>query len=300
MRAETATTDSPVPPVPVGYVARVKRAVRRVAGTRWMDFLVPWAAVPSDDTDQRNEKCQAEQIKLVDQSIHKASPASLKATLVEVEQLIALEEERRKSVDSRLATIVGLSSIAATVTTGLIIAQAGGSLNHSTPFWRWMIALTGVYLVVQLCDAIAWAVIGQSRSSYRSVDVAGVVPRPGVAEAVWLRERIHSCAERHLDNQLQVNKKVTAMAVAHRAALNFTVGLLVLCGVGLAAMAVRQEVSPIARALHESAELRAVLQGPPGQVGEPGPPGPRGAEGPKGEQGAAGPACQCLQADPAK
>lgn len=293
MSVEPATIDDPVSPAPTRDIGRIKRKLRQAVGSRWMDCLVPWAKAPSDDADQQGEKCRMQQIELVDERIRRASSVSLKSTLAEVERLIELQEERRKGVDSRLTTMVGLSSIAATVVIGLIIAQAGGSLNHANPLSRWVIALTGVYLVVQLCDAIAWAVLGQSRASYQSATVADIVPRPGVAGTVWLRDRIRGCVKRYLTNQTPVNEKVTAMAVAHRAALNFTVGLLVLCGVGLIAMASRENISPIEKTLRENAELRALLQGPPGPTGEQGPPGPQGVAGPQGKPGTPALPCDC-------
>jgi len=251
-------------------------------GSAWLDWIIPWAAPLSDEQRKTQAKVRAEQVMEVAVRLVNADAIALKDALVRVEALLDADDERRKSVDTRLSTIVGLTSIAATLATGLSIAQAAGTLRLPVGWILWGVTTLAFYLVTQLCFAIGWAIQGQSRANYREDRAIDLIRGPEMTEEIWLRRRIPQMVERLLTNQEQVNKKVTTMAVAHRAIQNFVGGMILLSLLGLLAAFRVPDEAPLMQAIRSNVELRALLRGPEG------PPGPRGESGPRGPQGITG------------
>jgi len=260
-------------------------------GSTWLDWIIPWATPLSDKQLEVQAQTHAEQIAEVEVRLATADVAALKDTLASVEALSDADDERRKGVDTRLSTIVGLTSIAATLTTGLIVAQAAGTLKLPAGWTLWGIAALAFYLVTQLCVAIGWAIQGQSRASYQTDRAVDLIREPGTTEEIWLRKRVREKVEQLFTNQEQVNKKITTMAVSHRAIQNFVGGLILLSLLGSLAAFRAPDEAPLMQTIRSNAELRALLRGPEG------PPGPQGELGPRGPQGAtgtpAGPAARC-------
>lgn len=265
-----------------------RASAEKVLGSSHFDFVIPWMAPLAADRQVAERLRRQTTMEQLAHRVAKMKKEHLEGVLEELVTLVDAEDERRKGVDSRLSTIVGLSSIAATLATGLIIAQAGGTLNFGGAWSRAFIAMLALYLVLQLCVAIWWAIQGQSRATYLDDSVSDVVRDPVLSELDWLRGRIGQKARQVLENQAQINRKVTAMAVAHRATGNFIGGLLVLSVAGLVASFQAPSDKPVPKALRENAELRSVQQGPRGLPGPPGPPGPSGPPGPRGVQGSRG------------
>lgn len=79
------------------------------------------------------------------------------------------------------------------------------------------------------------------------------------------------------------------MAVAHRATGNFVGGLILLSVIGVASSFQTSSETPVLKALRASAEIRSLLQGPPGPPGVRGPQGQRGPQGTQGLRGERGP-----------
>lgn len=202
-------------------------------GSKWMDLVLPWAEAAADSTalDSMRQKV----IREASEGVKSADLKSLEKFQEGISFLLQSDEERRISVDGRLAMMVGLASIAATLVTGILVAQASGTLKIGSPV-RWVIASIVVYLVLQLCDAICWAIYGLQRKNYSSLTIQNFLPQPALSEEERLREEIVSRIEMLHDNREATNEKVTAMAVAHRSAMNFAVGLLVLAVAGMLAL----------------------------------------------------------------
>jgi len=250
--------------------------------------FVPWAVVESEG--QKNRRAEIEDVELTDtkSKIANVEDDVLKALLEDYESILESNEDRQRSVDSRLSTIVGLSSIAATITTGVIIAQAAGTVNLPHGIWRWGLSIVALYLVVQLCDAIHWAIRGQERQSYLGHSIQGILPEPGITAQDYHRARILNTVKRIHVNRASVNVKVTAMAVAHRAAKNFIAGLLVLSLTGMVMMGNEHKTPSVVDSLRADHELRELLTGPAGPPGIPGIQGPPGQDGKTGKQDARG------------
>jgi len=187
--------------------------------------------------------------------------------------LLDEDKDRRQSVESRLTSIMGLSSIAGTVVFGGIIAQATGTIHSPSTRFGWGMASAALYLTLQLCSAILAAVRGLSRKTFAAENSDSVLPQIGESEFDHYRRRAKTCMQILIQNRRQTNAKVTQMAVAHRAMKNFLLALLLIALAG-AAFAVRtQGNNDIIETLRKNHELTELLRGP------------RGLAGPKGEPG---------------
>lgn len=196
------------------------------------------------------------------------------------EKLLEEENERRQSVEARLTSIVGLTSIAGTVVFSGIVAQATGRLPAQAPLLKWMIVIGAVYLTLQICSALFAAVSGLSRRAYPADRPRDLLPPSGEAPPSYLRSRIVGLMEMVVEHQSANNEKVTQMAVAHRAMKNFVFGLLVVA-FGTAFFALGdQPVEEFSKRIRENQELYLLLRGPQGPQGDAGPKGEAGPRGP--------------------
>lgn len=231
----TRPEHTPSPPQKVRRRCNLFSSLIGLRGSALLDWIIPWAAPLSDEQQQKAQTKARDQVEEIKRRLAGADVTALKDALTSVEALLDANDERRKGVDTRLSTIVGLTSIAATLATGLIVAQAAGTLKLPGGWILRGIAALAFYLVTQLCAAIGWAIHGQSRGKYREDCPVDLIMEPAMAEKVWLRKRVPEKVEQLLTNQDQVNEKVTAMAVAHRAIQNFVWGLILLSLLGLLA-----------------------------------------------------------------
>lgn len=206
-------------------------------------------------------------------------PIALRQCLDDCLNLLDEDNDRGQSVEARLTSLMGLSSIAGTVLFSGLVAEATGTISAPSPLFRWGMALGAFYLTLQLCSAILAAVRGLSRKSYSVATSAVVLPGKGEDDAEYLRRRILWCLQTLVGRRPQTNAKVTQMAVSHCAMKNFLVGLLLValfCG-GFAVS--RNPGNDTIQMLQKSQKLYDLLRGPQGPAG---PSGPKGDPGPPG------------------
>ncbi|HEU4384915.1 MAG TPA: hypothetical protein VFR85_15645, partial [Anaeromyxobacteraceae bacterium] len=124
------------------------------------------------------------------------------------EDLLAAEEDRKKSVDGRLGSITGLASIATAITFGFFATVFEKGIVPS-PWGNFVAIALVVYSVFQLlCAAIA-SVRGLGRRTYSGAEPLTGIPKPGETHEALLIRRIES-AFRCLDNNdKENNEKVT-------------------------------------------------------------------------------------------
>ena len=253
-----------------------------------MDCLLPWSA-PANEQDGQAERRASDETSAKERAKH-ASRQLLTKAQEGLSDLLEVDEERRRSIDTRLSTIVGLASIAATLVTGIIIAQAAGTIRLPNMPARWVIGALTIYLILQLCDAIYWAIRGLRRKEYWGKSIADALPETESSEEEQLRREIIDLVDKLHCNRASTDEKVTAMDVAHRATINFAVGLMVLAAAGMFMMSLDPPPdSAVLQALQSDARLRQLLQGPPGRDGAAGPPGAIGLKGDVGPPGPVGP-----------
>jgi hypothetical protein len=281
----------------VGLLAVARKPFREnVVGKAWFDYLVPWGEIQSREKKQEEEARVTISLAEARERVNQVSAGSLRETAAALAQLEEQDADRRRGVDTRLTAMVGLSSIAGSITISVLITQALSPPSTLSQGWRLALATIALYLMVQLCVAIYWAVLGQSRKAYAVDCITDVLPVANRTEAEGLRQQITRKVEQMLENQSATNGKITAMAVSHQAARNFAGGLLAMSVVGFIGII----MSPSTPAsLNEkrtvTIELPSTdqLRGPPGEQappGDPGPAGPTGPAGPPGPPGVQGPA----------
>lgn len=197
----------------------------------------------------------------------------LRGYLSSCKNLLATEDERRQGVDARLTTIVGLSSIAGTIVLGSMFGQPSSLRNG---LQGWLLAFGLFYLTLQVCSAILAAILGLGRRGYHTIMPADVLPVQGEAPAVQLRRQIANCLDILDDGRSKNNEKVTQMAVAHRAMLNFLAGLLALAILGTLHTITASPSDDLVERLRQDKTLQELLRGSQGTPGSPGPQGPAG------------------------
>jgi hypothetical protein len=175
------------------------------------------------------------------------------------------EYQRRQSVDARLTTIIGLSSIAGTIVFGTILTK--GSLH-------WLILLFLVYLTLQLASAMLAGVRGLERRSYDAMSSTDILPSSNEAPTDHFRRQIQQYFRFLIQHQDQNNAKVTKMAVAHCAIKNFIVGFLILAVLAGLYRFETPTSDELVNRLRNDHALYELLRGPRGQTGPAGPPGP--------------------------
>lgn len=152
----------------------------------------------------------------------------LKNYLESVNKLIEKEQSRRTSVESRLTSIVGLTSIAATVVLTALFAMAAGTMPLPQTVAKWILVPGCFYLALQLYIALHQAVKGLSRASYDVDTAVDIVPSAQMALCVFLRRCISNKFDMLEQHREKNNEKVTRLAVAHCAVRNFLFVLLIL------------------------------------------------------------------------
>lgn len=188
-------------------------------------------------------------------------------------KLLEEASETRRSIEARLTSMIGLSSIAGTLVFAGILALATGTLYVKTFSLRLLIAVGALYLVLQICCAVHASVRGLQRRSYLAAQVSDVLPLSRETHTGWLRRQIALYPDRLLDMRSNNNEKVSLMAVAQRAMINFVGGLtlLALIGTVFALTAGNTNDKPI-HTLWENQNQNELLRDPQGAKGEPKPP----------------------------
>ncbi len=136
------------------------------------------------------------------------------------------ERERQRGVDSRLTTMIGLSSITATIALGTILTA-----SVQKPQWTWVLMALLLYLTLQTCSTVLAAISGLDRRAYRGSLPFDVLPKQGEDRVAHLRRLMQLHHDILMQHQDQNNSKVTQMAVAYRAGRNFILGVIVFAGV---------------------------------------------------------------------
>ena len=148
----------------------------------------------------------------------------LASSLAECKSLFEAEQERRKSVDTRLTAVVALTSALAAVVTlapsGLDSTGTGDApLSHSLLLVLGL--LSTVYAVLQLLCGLRAAVQGLQRKAYPVPEVVDVLKPAGVGDAAFTRSRMRMYVELLHEHEELNNEKLSQMAIAHRALRNF-------------------------------------------------------------------------------
>jgi hypothetical protein len=185
------------------------------------------------------------------------------------------EQKRQQSIDARLTTIIGLSSIAGTLVFGTLLTTIPRTLSTLSSF----LLVSLAYLILQLVCAMLAAVRGLERRAYAFVSSAQLLPAVGEIKDAYYRRQIGQSVEVLVQNQDQNNLKLTYLAVAHTALKNFILGVVIFAGLAGAYRLREPPSDELVTRLKADRVLRNLLRGPEG---------PRGATGAQGATGPAG------------
>lgn len=192
-------------------------------------------------------------------------------------RLLDEAEDTRRSVETRLTTIIGLSSIAGTIVFGGTLATVTGTLQVSSFLLRLFMSVGALYLVVQIGLAVRASLRGLERRGYIAAQASEVVPSTGETRSAYLRRQISLSIRRLADVRSHNNDKVSQMALAHCAMRNFVTGLMLLAAIGTGfAIPMKNPTDNLIQTLEQNKALYEMLRGPEGPKGDPGPTGPAG------------------------
>lgn len=271
--------------VPLRLWRRVPEPIRDVI---WPAVLPSTVAEDELERQRRDARRDAD-LAAVDALASGVDDQAIADAATAIEASFEAEKARRSSVESRLTTVLGMVSVAASVAFGALTSVfSKGFQGVNTPS-----AVVGaglmVYAVVQLVNALLASLRGLQRAGYETIAAADVLPRPGESRAenrlrnmrIGIRTRVQ-----HADVN---SRKVEAMAVAHVALRNFVIAVLVLSVLVATVMAWPGEdqsiEQQIIRRLRSDSALIELLRGPRGNAGPQGKPGVQGERGPAGPPG---------------
>lgn len=241
----------------------------------WLrDVLWPSATALSEDERTQEEKTRAALVTGAHTRIDALKDASsfhVDTALAVAQAALDREDARRASVESRLSTVLGMTSIASALAIGMLTAFAANSQALLGPSIMPVAALVYLYSVVQLVCALRSAIRGVARNTYTTTSVAERLPaRDETTDAYKKRRAKDLIAEADAQHAVD-NVKVTAMAVAHTALRNFVGSVLVLSAIVVGALLVRgQPTGQHDEVVHRARSAQTptgVLQGPRGDLG---------------------------------
>jgi hypothetical protein len=214
----------------------------------------------------------------------------LTAGIEDARRLYEREARRRSSVETRLTTVLGMASVAATIAFGTLTTSFAKGLTGVGSLTAVVASSLSVYAVIQLACALRASLSGLSRRAYRRVTLTDLLPAENEAADVHAKRVMEVYAAATEQHAAANNEKVTSMAVAHEALRNFVGAVVTLAVFLVVAVAISDAGGSleerVVQKLRGDPALIELLRGPQGETG---PPGPQGLQGPRGAIGPPGP-----------
>lgn len=179
----------------------------------------------------------------------------LKEHLKSSEQLLEREQSRRSGVEARLLNMAGLVSIAGTVVLGALFSLASEKIPLDSGWVRITLTIGCLYLAVQLVAALHASVKGLQATGYHEDQPHAILPRKGLQQTVFLRQRVQHVLDRVAENRSVNNKKLDQLNLAHCAMKNFLWGLLLVAIAACVAALMRLPPFLVSHTLATSASL---------------------------------------------
>lgn len=239
--------------------------------TDFLDWLYPTVESLSEEEQDCQQQRQQDRLQFVETY---TDPEALAKGYAE---LCAEESERLKSVETRLGSVLGLTSITSSLLIGGIFAIVNGGLSDSSRSVRFFACAALVYLSLQIISSTLAAIRGLGRASWIGGSIEDYVASSKVGPVEQNRQTALRKCRRLLQMEDNINAKVTQMAVAHAAIRNFASASVLIAVLGCFAVLLQQPGSAAVKAIRTNPGLQKLLQGPPG---------PEGPQGPKGYPGA--------------
>jgi len=151
----------------------------------------------------------------------------LEQGVLECKALFEAEQKRRESIESRLSSVTGMTSVAAAVTFGIIALQYRNEIiDMKAPLVN-ITRIIVLYGLTQLVCALIAEIRGLSRRSYLMPSIKNVLPLRGESVLSLAIKRMTAYLRCAYDHREQNSGKLNQLAVAHRAIVNFLGSILV-------------------------------------------------------------------------
>jgi hypothetical protein len=138
------------------------------------------------------------------------------------------QEERAKTVETRLLSISSLAPVSMTIIVTVITFLTGDRAGKFTKASVLVVGLMGSYVAFQFLLALLAAVNGLGRRSFTHVAIKDVVPQRDETKDAYLRRACAELMEVILHNRVVVDEKVSQLALGHEAIKNAVWGLLLI------------------------------------------------------------------------
>ena len=194
-------------------------------GERCKDAI--WPSVQQDANDSEKDKASKQARLAIVQLAGVKDLDTLRESLSASSRLVTEENARKSSIESRLLSLAGLASIAATVVLGTLFTLASEKTSTLAPAVRLFLAMGCLYLSLQLVAALIASVRGLQATGYSALIPLDLVPRHS-STLDYYRQLIGDQLEQVSLNRVITNEKLDQLAVAHCALRNFLWGLLTL------------------------------------------------------------------------
>jgi hypothetical protein len=210
----------------------------------------------------------------------------VEAALERYQDLHREEEARKEGANSRLTTVLGMSSIVSAITFGFVSIAFE---KHWASELGWIGAaatLLFVFAVSQLVISVWHAVRGLQARFFSEASGPDVLREPNEQQREYLLRCVRDYAGIVRNHDRNNSDKTRRLDLAHRAILNFLGSVLLLVGVLVVAGWTRRVQEPtavLAEQLRADPRLVEILRGPKGDRGDAGSAGAVGPPGPRGD-----------------
>jgi hypothetical protein len=256
-----------------------------------LDFIWPTALPPTkdeiEDAKTYKENRQAKEKAALD-ALDLSDRPTLHVAAERIEKLADSEDERRKGIETRLASVLALSSITTAITFGIFSGVFEKGLALASEWLGRAVLVILAYVGLQLVHATGAAVVGLRRRTYSELEPVDLLPEPGESPPAATKRIATLRLDCFFDAQEKNNGKVTQMEVAHVSLRNSFAGLtgliLLMLVTTFGGRVGKTLEARVMEKLRADSELLERLRGAPGTTGP---------QGPQGERGADGQACVC-------
>ena len=138
------------------------------------------------------------------------------------------EADRFRTVESKLLGISGLAPVAMAIIVASLMVLANSNAQAFTRFSVLSVGLIGGYIALSFLRAILAAIAGLKRRPFVVVLLKDLFPLPNENKSDYLARNCSELAKVIRGNRVQIDAKVTWLAIAHTAIRNAVVGLLLL------------------------------------------------------------------------
>jgi hypothetical protein len=304
MTVETATRlpDEPSTPKPPSEPPQTSRAPVSPKAPLRVTFLrhalltvfpcrraLGYGVTPRDDLSTSDTSHETEEAAL--KYLEALPDEKIREGLAKYQDLHREEEARKNSAETRLTTVLGMSSIVSAITFGFVsVAFEQGTAARLG--WIGVVAtIVFLFAVFQLVISVWHAVRGLQVRLFDEMSGCDVLRRPNEEERKYLLRTIRDYSDIVRSHDAITGDKTEHLELAHRAILNFLGAVLLLvCMLATAGWSPRlgKPEPTLAEQLRADPNLVNALRGPKGDrgdIGPAGPPGPTGAQGERGPRG---------------